>query len=150
MKNDTKKDIDGDNWMKHSKNIEYLEALWVLEERGAPLAKIGDVAQHIAIAPPSAVEMLKKMETMGLVKYETRAGVGLTKKGRAVAKQIVRNHRLAELLLVKILKTKMDEGAVCGLEHHISEKIADAVCTLLEHPRKCPHGNTIPKGKCCS
>ncbi len=137
--------------MKRSENIEeYLEAIWVIGERGAPLAKISDIAQQLAIAPPSAVEMLKRMEAMGLVKYETRAGVGLTKKGRAAARQIVRNHRLAELLLVKILKTKVDEEAVCGLEHHISEKIADAVCTSLGHPRKCPHGNTIPKGRCCS
>jgi DtxR family transcriptional regulator, Mn-dependent transcriptional regulator len=26
----------------------------------------------------------------------------------------------------------------------------DALCTLLEHPRKCPHGHSIPKGKCCN
>jgi DtxR family Mn-dependent transcriptional regulator len=136
--------------MKRSENIEeYIETLWVLEERGAPLAKICDVAQQLAIAPPSAVEMLKKMEAMGLVRYKTRAGVSLTKNGRDVARYIIRNHRLSELLLVRILKAEIDEGTVCGFEHHISEKIADAVCTLLNHPRRCPHGNPIPKGRCC-
>jgi Mn-dependent DtxR family transcriptional regulator len=23
------------------------------------------------------------------------------------------------------------------------------LCTLLKHPRSCPHGLTIPSGKCC-
>lgn len=136
--------------MKLSENIEeYLEALWMLEEGGASPAKISDIAQHLTIAPPSAVEMLERMNPMNLVKYESRVGVSLTKKGRAAARKIVRNHRLAELLLVRILKTKIDEKAVCGLEHHISEKIANAVCISMNHPRKCPHGNPIPRGKCC-
>ncbi|MFN4133299.1 MAG: metal-dependent transcriptional regulator [Candidatus Hadarchaeales archaeon] len=134
-----------------SENVEeYLEAVWVSEERGILPAKIKWIANRLGLSPPSAVEMLKKMQKMNLVRYETRAGVSLTKKGREIAKQIIRNHRLAEILLVKILNVKIDEDAVCGIEHHISAKIADAVCTSLNHPRKCPHGNPIPKGRCCT
>ncbi|MDI6655043.1 MAG: metal-dependent transcriptional regulator [Candidatus Hydrothermarchaeota archaeon] len=87
------------------------------------------------ISPPSAVEMLKKMKATNLIKYEARIGVNLTK-----------------LLLTDILNMKLDKNVhenVCGMEHHISEEIADAVCTSLNHPRKCPHGNDIPKGECC-
>jgi DtxR family transcriptional regulator, Mn-dependent transcriptional regulator len=25
----------------------------------------------------------------------------------------------------------------------------DALCTLLRHPRRCPHAHNIPLGKCC-
>lgn len=133
-----------------SENVEeYLEILYLFEERGKPVAKINEISEGLNIAPPSAVEMLKKMEGMELVNYESRKGVSLTKKGRIKARQIIRNHRLAERLLIDILNTEVDEEAICGLEHHISKKIANAVCTTLNHPRKCPHGNTIPKGKCC-
>lgn len=139
--------------MRVTENIEeYLELLWIFEERGKSIAKINEIAESLKIAPPSAVEMLKKMEEMGLVEYETRVGVNLTKKGRGVARQVVRNHRLAELLLTDILNMKLDKSVhdnACGLEHHISKEIADAVCTSLKHPEKCPHGNKIPKGECC-
>jgi DtxR family Mn-dependent transcriptional regulator len=133
-----------------TENIEeYLEMVWMIAEKGENIAKINDIARGLNIAPPSAVEMLRRMEGMGLVKYETRVGVSLTEHGRNKARHVIRNHRIAELLLTEILKMDVDEDAVCGLEHHISEEIADAVCTRLNHPRNCPHGDKIPKGKCC-
>ncbi len=136
--------------MARSENIEeYLETLWILKEGGSEIARINQVSEHLGVAAPSAVEMLRKMERMQLVKYLTREGVSLTRKGENEARQIIRNHRLAELLLTEILQTKIDEEAACGLEHHLGEKIADAVCTKLNHPRKCPHGRDIPRGKCC-
>ena len=128
---------------------EYLEMLWIVAEKGNETAKINDIAKGLKIAPPSAVEMLRKMEKMGLVEYETRVGIKLTDIGRDAAKQVIRNHRIAELLLTEILEMKIDEEAVCGLEHHISEGIAEAICTRLNHPKKCPHDNKIPPGKCC-
>lgn len=136
--------------MKLSENIEeYLEMLYVLEEKGEHTASIKKVSKELKISPPSAVQMLKKLEKNGFVNYKKREGVSLTKDGRDVARKVIRNHRLAETLMRRTLNKKIDEDVVCGLEHHMSEEFADAVCTLLEHPRTCPHGNMIPKGKCC-
>jgi len=128
---------------------EYLEMLYVLEERGMELVRIGVISEALGIASPSAVEMLRKLEKRDLVEYVRREGVRLTEKGRSAAKGIIRNHRLVEVLMKKTLNKDVDEDVVCGLEHHMSEEFADAVCTLLEHPRKCPHGNSIPPGECC-
>lgn len=128
---------------------EYLEALWVSEESGEPLARISWIAQHLGVSPPSAVEMLKKLEERGYVTYEPRQGVKLRNEGRTLARQIIRNHRLIEVLMKKTLDMDIDEGMVCGLEHHMTIEFADALCTLLRHPRECPHRNKIPGGKCC-
>jgi DtxR family transcriptional regulator, Mn-dependent transcriptional regulator len=38
---------------------------------------------------------------------------------------------------------------VCGIEHHMKEIFTDALCTLLKHPKICPHGYHIPEGNCC-
>lgn len=136
--------------MQLSENVEeYLEFLYMTEEKGRKKARINEVAEGLGISPPSAVQMLQKMQRDGLVKYEARSGVTLTTEGRDLAREIIRNHRLAELLLKDILGINVDEEAVCGLEHHISGDIANAVCTRLNHPRKCPHGNDIPPGSCC-
>ena len=136
--------------MKRTENIEeYLETLWIFEENRDAIAKIGQIAQHLRIAPPSAVEMLQKLKAKGFVTYKSREGVKLTKKGKEVARQIIRNHRLVELLMQKTLHAQVDEKVACGVEHHMSEEFTNALCTLLNHPRVCPHGNEIPKGKCC-
>ncbi len=132
--------------MKLSENIEeYLEILWLIEEDGIKPIRINEIARRLKVSSPSVVEMLDKLESAGLVKYRKSNDIYFTKKGRNIAKKIVRNHRLAELLLTDILKIKVDENVVCGIEHHISNDIADAVNRILKNPKKCPHGKVIPK-----
>lgn len=77
--------------------------------------------------------------------------ISLTASGQAEAENVVRRHRLAERLLVDILDTEagLVEEAACKLEHAIRRGIDDNVCILLGHPRVCPHGKSIPKGRCC-
>jgi DtxR family Mn-dependent transcriptional regulator len=133
-----------------SENVEeYLEALWISEERGEKLAHLTWIADHLGVAAPSALEMLKKLEKEGLVIYKVRRGIELTDKGRKIARRIIRAHRLTEVLMKETLKTELREETVCGMEHHMDEEFMDALCTLLKHPTKCPHGRPIPKGKCC-
>jgi DtxR family Mn-dependent transcriptional regulator len=140
----------GERNLKVSENVEeYLELLYVFEESGTNLARISSISKELGISPPSAVQMLRKLEGKGLVDYKKREGVQLTERGRMLGKRIIRNHRLVETLMKKTLNKNVDETVVCGLEHHMSEEFADAICTLLEHPRNCPHGNNIPKGVCC-
>jgi len=35
------------------------------------------------------------------------------------------------------------------MEHTISPRIADRLCSFLGHPPQCPHGRPIPPGPCC-
>jgi DtxR family transcriptional regulator, Mn-dependent transcriptional regulator len=75
----------------------------------------------------------------------------LTSVGRTEAAQAVRLRRLAERLLMDVLTTEetlLDEQA-CHLEHTLFNGLDDNICTLLGHPRFCPHGKPIPEGACC-
>jgi len=128
---------------------EYLETLWISEENGEKIAHLTWVAEHLGVAAPSALEMLKKLEKEGLVIYKVRQGIELTEKGRKIARRIIRAHRLTEVLMKETLKTDIREDTVCGLEHHLDEEFMDALCMLLKHPTKCPHGHPIPRGRCC-
>lgn len=74
-----------------------------------------------------------------------------TPEGRKEAESAIRRHRLAERLLNDVLATKnhlLEENA-CKFEHLLHEEIDDNICTLLGHPRFCPHGKPIPPGECC-
>jgi DtxR family Mn-dependent transcriptional regulator len=71
--------------------------------------------------------------------------------GKEEGERIIRRHRLAERLLVDVLDMK--KGLIheigCKFEHVLLEEVEENVCTLLGHPRACPHGKPIPPGKCC-
>jgi DtxR family Mn-dependent transcriptional regulator len=75
----------------------------------------------------------------------------LSTKGEAEASALLRRHRLAERLLSDMLELPEEEfeQSACRFEHYLSEHATERICTLLGHPTTCPHGRTIPPGKCC-
>ncbi len=126
---------------------EYMEALWYLsEEECSSLEKLKDYIQ--AVFNPGVVSELQTLEYIVL---EENGTIKLTEKGYSRARQIVRCHRLAERLLTDVMgmKPKETEKAACEFEHVLVPEIADSICTLLGHPRECPHGLKIPEGNCC-
>jgi len=100
------------------------------------------------VRQPSVVQMLKKLNTKDLVEYN-KAGVSLTENGERIGASMMRNSRLLEVLMDSALKVEIDEEMVCGIEHHMNKQFTDALCTMLNHPRKCPHTHDIPMGECC-
>lgn len=116
---------------------ERLEQLWIaVEENGKSIQDI----------PAGLPEVDKELQRLGLLE-----GPRLTPTGKHEAAQAIRRHRLAERLFVDVLVTEealVDERA-CSLEHALFDGIDDSICTLLGHPRFCPHGKPIPPGKCC-
>jgi DtxR family transcriptional regulator, Mn-dependent transcriptional regulator len=118
---------------------EQLEALWICEEENGHPDRPGN---HEARFP----ELLK----LGLV-FKSGTTFLLTPTGKVEASRAIRRHRLAERLMSDILATEdslVDERA-CTLEHALMNGIEESICTLLGHPRVCPHGKPIPPGRCC-
>jgi len=126
----------------------YLKAIWHIKEKNEPV-KISVIAKMLNVRQPSVVQMLKKLNEKELVEYN-KAGVFLTKTGEKIGSSMMRNSRLLEVLMDSALKVEVDEEMVCGIEHHMSMQFTDALCTMLNHPRKCPHEHNIPMGECCS
>jgi DtxR family Mn-dependent transcriptional regulator len=125
----------------------YLKAIWHIKERGEDV-KISTIAKMLNIRQPSVVQMLKKLNIKNLVEYN-KAGVTLTNEGERIGASMMRNSRLLEVLMDSALKVAIDEEMVCGIEHHMKKQFTDALCTMLGHPRKCPHEREIPIGECC-
>jgi len=125
----------------------YLKAIWHLNESNSPV-KISTIAKMLHVRQPSVVQMLKKLNIKDLVEYN-KAGVSLTENGERIGSSMMRNSRLLEVLMDSALKVEIDEEMVCGIEHHMNKQFTDALCTMLNHPRKCPHTHDIPMGECC-
>ena len=77
--------------------------------------------------------------------------VALTSKGRPEARSVVRRHRLAERLLADVLGTRdiLIHEKACKFEHLLDRGLDESICSLLGHPKVCPHGKPIPPGRCC-
>jgi len=136
--------------LRQSSTVEnYLKALYVLEENPSELTPVGLVAEALDITPGTATTMVKRLAEAGHVHYEPRSGVALEKSGRAIALQVIRRHRLVELFLVEVLGLDWDEvhAEAEVLEHHISERVLEAIDAHLGSPKVDPHGDPIPDRK---
>ena len=132
-----------------SEHVEmYLKAIWYIRERGEEV-KVSSIAKLLNVKQPSVVQMLRKLDDANLVEYSKGNMVRMTSEGERIGKQMIRNTRLLEVLMRDSLKIEIDEEMVCGIEHHMKQIFTDALCTLLKHPRKCPHDHRIPLGRCC-
>ncbi|HEY6537135.1 MAG TPA: metal-dependent transcriptional regulator [Candidatus Nitrosocosmicus sp.] len=126
----------------------YLKAMWSIIESGQEL-KVSSIAKVLNVTQPSVVQMLHKLNDARLIDYKKGSIVVLTTEGEKIGKQMIRNTRLLEVLMKDALKIDIDEEMVCGIEHHMKEIFTEALCTLLKHPKICPHGYNIPIGSCC-
>jgi len=129
---------------------EVLEEIWIQRERGRDgLEALAEgVGPRLEAASLAAV--LEEGEREELLRRDGDR-VSLTEKGEEVSRGIIRRHRLAETLFLHVLELPEGEAeeSACELEHHLSLRVVDAVCSFLGHPPQCPHGKPIPRGECC-
>lgn len=127
--------------------VEVLEAVWTNEEQGCSATDkiIADAKTD------AAAEALAACERDGYLKQRNGRELRLTALGRRTAEEIIRRHRLAERLVVDVLGLTLaeSEAEACEFEHLLARGVTDAICTLLGHPRFCPHQHPIPAGACC-
>jgi DtxR family Mn-dependent transcriptional regulator len=129
----------------HREQDEHLELLYHLHERHELTLK--SLHEH---DPKLDRPALEDLEHQGLIVLDSEH-LQLTETGLHRATQIIRRHRLAERLLADVLHlnpAEVERGA-CEFEHILADEITDSICTLLGHPRTCPHGSPIPEGECC-
>jgi DtxR family Mn-dependent transcriptional regulator len=132
----------------HDPVDEILEMVWVLGEAGKP-ATVENILGRNGRDFIDA-ELIEKVAADGFLRRRGDA-YEFTESGRERGENVIRRHRLAERLLVDVLNMQVIaiEASACCFEHFLSPEVTDRICTLLGHPRKCPHGSPIPRGPCC-
>ncbi|KJR44073.1 magnetosome protein Mad30 [Candidatus Magnetoovum chiemensis] len=124
---------------------EHLEGLWYMKEESD--TSIESLKTKLEGKYDS--ETIKELSMQSLVTIdEDSSNIALTEKGMDYACKIVRSHRLAERMLYDVFGRNIEQSA-CEFEHIITPEIVNSICTLLGHPRQCPHGLAIPPGQCC-
>lgn len=123
----------------------YLRTILELEEEGhVPMrARISERLDH---SGPTVSETVARMEKNGLVSLSSDRHLELTDEGRALAIEVMRKHRLAELLLAEIigLEWHLVHEEACRWEHVMSEQVELKILGLVASVEKSPFGNPIP------
>ena len=129
---------------------EYLETIYFLafpigEYRPAPTpfpTLASRVAEMLHVSRASAGEMLKRLESDGLVERGEHKEAILTETGRIRAEKVVRKHRIIERLLTDFMGYTAAEAHVHAdeLGDTFSDEMMERIDERLGHPDRCPHG----------
>lgn len=145
--------------MLTEKMEEYLEALFKLSLQRETLTPTC-LAEYMKVTPPTVLDMLRRLEKEGYVRYQgvgpggergrgcgrARRNIVLTPKGERAARTLIRRHRLSERFLTDMLGMDWESAhrEACRLEHVISPEVEQKLAEMLGNPDTCPHGHPIP------
>gem|GEM_PF-312479 len=106
------------------------------------------MAANIAgVSRVTAMEMLKRLASKGYGTYTHRRGFRANTKGIALARDVLRNHRILECFMVEILGLSPEK--VCTeasrFDLNVSGDVVERLNELLGKPEVCPCGNPIPQ-----
>lgn len=123
----------------------YLKALYNLANENDEV-NASELSQHLEVSLPTVNSMVKRLSERDFLIYEKYKPLKLTKKGRLVAAEIIRKHRLTEMFLVDKMGFGWEEvhNVAEQIEHIQSERFFDRMDEILGFPRFDPHGSPIP------
>ena len=124
---------------------DYLKCIYEIGSRHKKITN-KEIAQLMQVSPPAVTEMMKKMLAEELLVKDKKAGYLLTDLGLRLVSDLYRKHRLIEVFLVNHLGYSTDEihEEAEVLEHTVSERFVERLDAMLQYPKTCPHGGTIP------
>ena len=123
---------------------DYLKAIYRLEELMG-IAKTTYLAKELGVTPATVTKMMSKLARDGYIVWEPYKGAKLSNKGRILAENIVRKHRIAEYFFYKILKLDLLKSHIYAhMLEHLPDEVFDRLYEFLNKPSTCPHGNPIP------
>ena len=123
----------------------YLRTIYDLEEEGVvPLR--ARIAERLDQSGPTVSQTVARMERDGLLRVADDRHLELTDKGRRLAIEVMRRHRLAERLLVDIIGLPWEDvhAEACRWENVMSEDVERRLVSVLDNPTVSPFGNPIP------
>lgn len=125
---------------------DYLKVVWSLAEWSEKPVTVKLIAERLNVKHPSASDAIKKLTAQGYLEHAPYSSITLTDRGRKLAVEMIRRHRLIETFLVETLGYGWDQvhDEAERLEHAVSDFMVNKLDELLGHPTRDPHGDPIP------
>jgi DtxR family Mn-dependent transcriptional regulator len=126
---------------------EYLETLLHLHEAGRPLTA-ANVSREMGLSAPTVHEMVRRLQTDGLIERDERKRISFTEDGMAVAREAASRHRLVERFLTDVLHIPWHEvhAEAEKIDQAMSPAVAARMREAIKGATTCPHGHPIAAG----
>ncbi|NHV97575.1 MAG: metal-dependent transcriptional regulator [Thaumarchaeota archaeon] len=111
---------------------EFLELVYRLTASGG-VARTSDLAEGLRTTLGTVTNLVERLERKGLVVHQPYRGITLTSKGKRIAAEIVKRHRLVERFLIDFLMIPSERAHkyACKMEHSLDKEVVDALASLL-------------------
>jgi len=122
---------------------DYLETvLRLVADTG--FARVRDIADARQVRPASVSPAMRRLEELGMIRYERREYVALTDAGADAARRVYSRHRVLRRFFGQFLGLPADvaEADACTAEHSLSAATLDRLVQLFEYMEVCPEGRT--------
>lgn len=134
---------DGDSLTPNKEN--FIKAIYELNG-DQEIVTNRQLVEILEVSAASITEMNARLVAEDIIESYPYKGVQLTDKGLAIAKQLIRKHRLWEVFLYEKLGYQWHELHQDAdlLEHVSSDLLINRLDNYLNHPEIDPHGAFIP------
>lgn len=140
-----------DNTPSNRDYLDYLAEIYRLSDDtfrqgGENMVSTSALAELLMVTAPAVNRMVTKLKELGLLTHEPYKGILLTEAGKREALLRIRNQRIAEIFLVKVMGFKWHEifHEANNMGRALSEPIAERMLVMAGNPQFCPHGEPIP------
>ncbi|OKL47373.1 metal-dependent transcriptional regulator [Boudabousia marimammalium] len=124
----------------------YLKTIYELEEDNVEPMR-ARIVERLGHSGPTVSQTIARMERDGLVEVADNRRLVLSPEGWKRATEVIRKHRLAELLLLHVIRMPLPliHSEACRWEHVMSDTVDKYLFDLLDSVEKDPFGNLIPE-----
>jgi len=121
---------------------DYLETIYLLVGE-KKVARVKDIAAERGVKPGSVSPAMKKLASMGLIRYEQREFIDLTPEGEEAARRTLARHELLRRFFQEVLNVsqKNARSDACAMEHYVSDEAVDRLTKFFEFLQRCPRGS---------
>lgn len=125
---------------------DYLTLIWKSYEWPGGKPTTSELAIQLGVTASTVSANLKKLAQDEFITYEPYGRILLSEKGRAIAIDVVRRHRILETYLHRQLGLGWDQvhEEADQLEHVASDLLLERMYLVIGSPSHDPHGDPIP------
>ena len=110
---------------------DYLKAIFLISKnnKGGWVSN-SEISVFLNVTLPSVTNMLYKLKAKEFIDWIPRKSFRLTQNGKNIAKQVIKNYKKLREFFFKTLKLNNKElvdKLCCGIEHHITPEVSDAL-----------------------
>jgi DtxR family Mn-dependent transcriptional regulator len=114
---------------------DYLKGIYIISKGNkGGWTRNSEISNFLNVKPSSVTNMLYKLKANGLIVWNPRKSLRLTKKGKNIALSVIKNYECLHTFFVNVLRLEnknIIHKLSCEIEHHLNPEVFNALESLI-------------------